>query len=149
MRVFEVMSEAVQTVSPAQAAAEAGELMRRARIHHLVVMDKSRVVGILSDRDLKGRGAGARAKQTVADVMTRNVVTVRSRDTIRSVANVMRGRTIGCVPVVEGRRLAGIVTVTDLLDLLGGGADRPARPSRRTLSYKVPHRKKHRAGGAW
>jgi acetoin utilization protein AcuB len=123
--------------------------MRQKKIHHLVVKDKDEVVGILSDRDVRGRVDDARSRPTVADAMTRNVVTVRANDTIRSVANVMRGRTIGCVPVVEGKRLVGIVTVSDLLEVLGRGVDRPVKPSRRTASHRVPHGKKHRAGGSW
>ena len=41
--------------------------------------------------------------------MTQSVVTVQPDETIRKVANLMRGRTIGCVPVVKGQRLQGIV----------------------------------------
>ena len=81
--------------------------------------------------------------------MTSPVVTVGPDDTVRSAANVMRGRTIGCVPVVKGRKLLGIVTVSDLLDLLGHGGDRPSARQRPALNYRVPHRKQHRAAHAW
>jgi CBS domain-containing protein len=81
--------------------------------------------------------------------MTSQVVTVRVNDTIRSVANVMRGRTIGCVPVMDGKRLVGIVTVSDLLRLLGRGIERPAKPSRPAATHRVPHRKRQRPGGSW
>jgi acetoin utilization protein AcuB len=147
MRVFEIMTAGVQTVLPTMTAAEAWEVMRRKRIHHLVVTRNSDVVGILSDRDAgSGVGAGVRALHTVGDLMTSDVVTVRPNDTIRSVANVMRGRTIGCVPVIEGQRLVGIVTVSDLLRLLGRGIDRPAKPSRPAATHRVPHRKRQQAG---
>ena len=150
MRVFEVMTEGVQTVPPTMPAADAWELMRRRRIHHLVVTRNSDVVGILSDRDTgSGVGADVRALHSVADLMTSQVVTVRSNDTIRSLANAMRGRTIGCAPVVDGRRLVGIMTVSDLLRLLGRGIERPVKPSRRTATHRVPHRKRQRPGGSW
>ena len=150
MRVFEVMTEGVQTAPPTMAASEAWELMRRKRIHHLVVTENADIVGILSDRDTgSGVGATVRSQHTVGDLMTRDVVTVRATDTIRSVANVMQGRTIGCVPVVEGKRLVGIVSVSDLLQLLGRGIERPVKPSRRTATHRVPHRKAHRTGGSW
>ena len=58
MRVSEIMTEGVQTVPPTMPAADAWELMRRKRIHHLVVTRNSDVVGILSDRDT-GSGVGA------------------------------------------------------------------------------------------
>ena len=150
MRVSEIMTEGVQTVPPTMPAADAWELMRRKRIHHLVVTRNSDVVGILSDRDTGSAvGGNVRALHTVGDLMTSQVVTVRSNDTIRSLANAMRGRTIGCAPVIEGKRLVGIVTVSDLLRLLGRGVDRPVKPSRRAATHRVPHRKRQRAGGSW
>jgi acetoin utilization protein AcuB len=150
MRVFEVMSEGVQTVPPAMPAADAWELMRRKRIHHLVVTAGSDIVGVLSERDTGSRiGARARVGHTVSDLMTSPVVTVGRTDTIRVVANLMRGRTIGCVPVVDGGRLVGIVTVSDLLEVLGRGIDRPPQEARRLATHRVPHRKQRRASGAW
>jgi acetoin utilization protein AcuB len=107
-------------------------------------------VGVLSARDAGGRnGAAIRAHSSVADLMTHSVVTVSPDETIRKVANLMRGRTIGCVPVVQGQRLQGIVTVSDLLALLGRGVDRPAQPARRVLHYRTPHRTHKRASGVW
>ena len=124
--------------------------MRRSRIHHLVVMADSQVVGVLSDRDAGGRsGAVMRDRSRVSDLMSTSVVTVDSETTIRRMANLMRGRTIGCLPVVDGKRLVGIVTVTDLLELLGRGIDRPAQPSRHGLHHRVPHRKQKGAFGVW
>ena len=150
MRVSELMTKHVQTISSEAGAGDAWELMKRRGIHHLVVMDDSTVAGLLSDRDAGGRsGASLRARSRVGDVMTTPVVTVGPSMTIRQVANLMRGRTIGCVPVVEGKRLVGIVTVSDLLELLGRGVERPARPERRGLHHRVPHRKRKGAFGAW
>jgi CBS domain-containing protein len=150
MRAFEVMTEDVRTVAPDLPAGEAWNLMRREGIRHLVVVRGSTIVGVLSERDAGGRsGSGVRSGRTVADLMTTRAVTVAPTDTIRSVANVMRGRTIGCVPVVKGKRLVGIVTVSDLLDLVGGGVGRPVTPKRPDLHYRVPHRKQRRMPAAW
>ena len=150
MRVFEVMTEGVQTVPPSMPASEAWELMRQKRIHHLVVTRGTAIVGVLSERDTGGRlGAGARVGHAVAEFMTTPVVTAGRTDTIRVVANLMRGRSIGCVPVVDDDRLVGIITVSDLLEALGRGIDRPAKEMRRLATHRVPHRKQHRAGSAW
>ena len=86
---------------------------------------------------------------TVADLMTPDPVTVDAQATVRQAANLIRGRTIGCLPITEGDRVVGIVTVSDLLEVLGRGVDRPAKPERTTLSHRVPHRKQHRAFGKW
>jgi acetoin utilization protein AcuB len=149
MRVFEVMTEGAQTVSPSMPAPEAFELMRRNRIHHLVVAEGSNVIGVLSDRDIGSRpGSSVRAGRTVADLMTAHAVTVGPADTIRRAANLMRGRTIGCVPVVDGKRLVGILTVSDLLELLGRGIERPAKKLRRTSPRRPPSASSRRPGGA-
>lgn len=151
MRVQEVMTDNVRTVSPAMPAPQAWSLMKIDGIHHLVVMDGRRIVGVLSERDAGGRsGAGARDGRTVEELMTKNVVTIKQDATVRQAANVMRGRTIGCLPVTRGDRLVGIVTTSDLLTVVGGGAERPSRQDRHTLNYKAPHRHGRRgATGIW
>lgn len=151
MRVFEIMTEKVLTVPPSLPAAEAWQVMRAAGIHHLVVTAGKRLVGVLSDRDAGGRaGAPVRAGKSVADLMTRGVVTVQARDTVVRAANLMHGRTIGCLPVVEKNKLVGIVTTSDLLEVIGAGGDRRPRAQRRGLSHRVPHKKQHHgADGTW
>jgi CBS domain-containing protein len=152
MRVQDVMTEGVQTVAPTSSADDAWELMRRNDFHHVVVTSDSRVVGVLSHRDAGGRrGAAVRRARTVEELMTRPVVTVEPTATVRKVANLMRGRSIGCVVVTDRGRVVGIVTVADLLDLLGRGIDRPAPPGRRwTLKHRTPHRRGRRAAtGMW
>src|SRR5215470_701872 len=99
MRVAEVMTTEVETVRPETSATAAWELMRRQGIHHLVVMRGSSVAGVLSDQDAGGpKGDRLRAESRVEDLMTDAVITVEPNETIRKVANLMRGRTIGCVP---------------------------------------------------
>lgn len=104
MRVAEIMTRGVQTVPASLPAAEAWELMRANRFHHLIVIDGSDVRGVLSARDAGGRHGGAvRDRSTVAELMTTPVLTVGPEMTVRKVANLLRGRTIGCVPVVDGK----------------------------------------------
>ena len=148
MRVFEIMTEHVRTVPPTLPATEAWQLMRTAGIHHLVVASGRRIVGILSDRDAGGRaGASVRAGRSVADLMTRGVVTIQTSETVARAANVMHGRTIGCLPVLAGKKLVGVVTTSDLLEVIGGGRDRRPTVERRGLSHRVPHTKQHRRAG--
>ena len=152
MRVREVMSTGVKTVAATVQAQEAWELMRAERIHHLVVTEGRRIAGIVSDRDAGGpRGAAVRAGHAIGELMTDNVVTVVADTPVKKIANLMRGRTIGCVVVIdEKQRAIGIVTTSDLLELLGRGAIRPSPVAKRpALNYRAPHRKRHKAYGVW
>lgn len=133
MRVEEIMSTAVRSVAPELAAEEAHALMRHHALHHLVVMDGDQVVGVISSEDLGGsRGLRTRRDRRVADLMSPKPVTAPPDMTVRRAANLMRGRTIGCLPVVEDDRLLGIVTTSDLIELIGRGiAGRPAGEKKR------------------
>jgi len=138
------MTTPVETVPLATPAEVAWERMRLQRIRHLVIVDSDgRIEGIVSERDLGGsHGAELRRNTAVEQLMTRQVVTATPSTTVREAANLLRGRTIGCLPVVRRRRPIGMVTVTDLLDLIGRGAERPVATSRRwTLKDRGPRRR--------
>jgi acetoin utilization protein AcuB len=145
------MTTNVQTASPATEAEEAWNLMKMKRIHHLVITDGGRIVGVLSDRDVGGRrGAPLRKNRDVGALMTQPVVTVPSTTTVRRAANLMRGHSIGCLVVADLNRVKGIITVADLLELIGRGAEKVVVPAKRwTLRHRAPHRKAHRATGVW
>jgi signal-transduction protein with cAMP-binding, CBS, and nucleotidyltransferase domain len=151
MRLQDVMTEQLRTISPTASADDAWNVMRLHGIHHLVVTKGGRAIGILSDRDTGSRrGAAVRATKTVGELMTAPAVTAAPTMTIRQAANVMRGRSIGCLVVLESGRPVGIVTVSDLLEVLGRGLDRGAATNaRRTLNHRVPHKKVHAAVRAW
>lgn len=151
MRVRDVMSTDVKSVGAQLPADEAWRWMRAERIHHLVVVDGKAIAGVISDRDAGGpKGTAVRAGHEVGELMTKQVVTVTPDTTVKRVANLMRGRSIGCAVVTEKGRVAGIVTTSDLLELLGRGSVRPTpRAQRPALNYRAPHRKRHKAYGIW
>lgn len=137
MRVEEVMTRGVETVAATEPAERALARMRTGGIHHLVVMRARELVGVVSKRDVgsvKGRAVG--------DVMARHVVAATSDMTIRKAASLLRGRNIGCLPVVDDGKLVGIVTSTDLLERIGHAARRPAATGKRwILKGRGPRRK--------
>jgi acetoin utilization protein AcuB len=150
MRIAEIMTPYVRTVSPATSAGDAWEQMKREGVHHLIVMDGSALAGVISDRDEGGaRGAAVRAQANVGDLMTRTVIGVSPDTTVQRAANMMRGRTIGCLPVVSRGRLVGMVTISDLLEFVGSGHARRAQAERRGLHHRVPHRKRKSGSPAW
>jgi CBS domain-containing protein len=152
MRLDDVMSRGVLKVAPWATAELAWQMMQLKNIHHLVVVDDGAVAGVISDRDLGGRrGRAVRAGKTVSELMTTRVVTAPPTTTLKRAAAVMRGHAVGCLVVTDTRgKVAGIVTVADLLETIGRGTLKPARVvRRRPLSHRAPHRKRHSAMGVW
>lgn len=142
------MSTRVITIGPDETADAAWVQMRRQRIRHLVVTDGSRMVGVLSERDLGGRNGGAsRRGRSVRELMTAAPASATPATTLRQAANLMRGRLIGSLPVMEGGRVVGIVTATDVLDELGRGSTRPAVRAQRQ-SMRTPPASARRASAA-
>lgn len=132
LRVGDVMSTAVETVKAGDSAEKAYNRMYEQEVHHLVVVGNGGVVGVVSERDMGGRGgASLRRDRAVADLMTSPVVTAKPDSTLREAAKLLRGRTIGCLPVLDGHKLVGIITLSDILDAIIRGVERPTPTGRR------------------
>ena len=124
--VKDSMAREIVTLSPDETAATALALCRERRIRHLPVLEEGRIVGIVSDRDLRSSTpalgdpdrAAALQEVLVEDVMAREVVSVLPDDPIEQAANTMREGKIGCLPVLEGDDLVGIITASDVMDAL-------------------------------
>jgi acetoin utilization protein AcuB len=132
MKIEARMKHPVVTVKPRDSAHHARELMERHRINQLPVVVDGRLVGIVTDRDLRdafpsvfetaARGrkrvpAGAEpAEIPVEDVMTPAVLTLSPVATLVEAARLMRRERIGALPVVERGRVVGILTRSDVLD---------------------------------
>lgn len=145
MRLQEIMSTDVVTIGPDETASTAWSLMNRKRIRHLLVTEDGRLVGVISDRDLGGAGGGAlRRGKTVRDLMTTRTASAKPTTTLRQAANLMRGRLIGSLPVLENGRIVGIVTATDVLEELGRGSSRPDTRAQRQ-SMRLPPASARRA----
>lgn len=151
MRVRDIMTTGVLTVPPRRSCEDAWTVMRQKQIHHVIVTSGGQVVGVLSERDCGGRnGAAIRRERTAGDLMTAPAIVVSPDVTVQRAANMMRGRSIGSLVVVSGGRVVGIVTVSDLLEMVGrGSGTRRASDARPALHHRVPHRKQTRANGVW
>ncbi len=108
----------VITIRPEQSVGEAVRVLAGHNIGALVVVDQALTpVGILSERDIVR--AAARSEQAfgqrVSEIMTRDVITGLPHDDLLSVANTMTDRRIRHLPVVDGGRLVGIVSIGDLV----------------------------------
>lgn len=121
--VEDFMRTAVITLHVGDTLAMAREQMAIAEIRHLPVVDEhNRVVGIVSDRDLRAAG---RAKKRIGDVMRHPVRTVRPSTPAYEAASLLLEHKIGSLPVIAAdEQLVGIVTESDFLavarEALGG-----------------------------
>ena len=131
MKVRDLMSAEVATVLRNDQLLIADDLMRLGRIRHTPVLDEAtgEVVGVLSQRDLfrgalaRSLGYGEHAQQKVLgmlrvkDVMTNDPLTIGPDAAIADAARLMLDRKLGCLPVVEGGKLVGILTESDFVRL--------------------------------
>lgn len=134
------MSSPVETVKPLDSVAHARQLVEERRINQLPVVVNGRIVGIVTDRDLRDAFPSVleiafteqRRRPIFASpegiavelVMTRKVLTLSPRDTVERAAQLMRRERIGAVPIVEGEKLVGILARSDVLDAYVAAADR-------------------------
>lgn len=107
------------TVSPAISVLEAARELREKRIGAVIVCEgEGEIVGVLSERDivrsLAEQGEAA-LKGTVGDLMTRDVKTCGPDDSIDHIMELMTGRRFRHVPVIDGGKLIGIVSIGDVV----------------------------------
>jgi acetoin utilization protein AcuB len=139
MLVADAMTPRPATVPPEATVAAALAVMRRGRFRHLPVVARGGLVGVVAHSDLEAwpdappEAAESLAGRPVAELMSRDPVTVWADEPVEVAARLLREHAIGCLPVLAEDRLAGIITESDLfsvlLALLGG--DEPS--SRITL----------------
>jgi IMP dehydrogenase len=113
--VAQVMRPDVVTVGPDATVGEAVEAMRRYRVGAVPVVKDEVVIGMVTTRDLLGQPV----YRQIADVMSSDVATISSDETIMAAYSLMDSRGIGRLPVVDGGRLVGMITRQDTLHELG------------------------------
>lgn len=116
MRVGEFMTHQVVTAQPEDPVRAVGELMRDHNVGSVVVTDGERPVGVVTDRDLALLvvADGVDASEPVGDHMSRPLVTGEVEMDLEEAAALMVEHRIRRLPLRDGERLAGIVTIDDL-----------------------------------
>ncbi len=134
MQIQQWMKHPVHCVKPLDTIAHGREIMEMHRINQLPVIAAGRLVGIITDRDVRAAypsvfdapALTARKPRpvptsrpesvTVEMVMTPNVLTLGPHASVPDAARLMRRERVGAVPIVENNRLVGILTRSDVLD---------------------------------
>ena len=127
MKVKEIMVKEVATLDVNDELSLANDIMRLGRIRHLPVVDGTRLVGIVSERDLfrssLAQALGYASKDTrdlmktlhIKDIMVTGVITIPPDTEMCEATKMMIEEKIGCLPVVEDNLLVGLITETDVL----------------------------------
>ena len=150
MRVDELMSRDVVTIGESETCHEAVERMCRRKVRHLPVLDRAgSLVGIVTDRDIRHhlfasdvyRQVGQMPVSTllqeapVRGVMSSPVECVSATSDLLEAAELMRRKKVGCLPVVDGVRVVGMLTEIDILRHIAGAEVRESPALDIVISY--------------
>jgi CBS domain-containing protein len=117
--ILKQKGSAVITVQPSQTLKDVADILAKNRIGAVIVLDKKGAIeGIVSERDVvravAAEGAAA-LKRSTHDVMTRNVLTCNSGDTEAELMGLMTNNRIRHLPVVDGGKLSGMISIGDVV----------------------------------
>ena len=158
LRVADWMTETVLAVETFDSIGVARQIMAKHRINQLPVLDNEALVGIVTDRDLRdayptsmmidrGEEIDRFADSvTVEEVMTHNIFTVGPETPLQQAVSLLRRHRIGSLPVVQDKKLVGIITRSDILDfvLSGSGLGRPVQAAPRAQKNNSAQKRKGR-----
>ena len=116
MRVAEIMNKDPITISPKTPVGQALKLMQQHQIRHLPVIENDVMVGWISARTLREVLLASMLEViTVGDVMVQAPISVTAETSVEEAARLVHEHRIGGLPVLEGDKLVGVLTVNDLL----------------------------------
>jgi CBS domain-containing protein len=117
-QILKAKGDLVFTATPSETVSAICALLHSRRVGAMIIMDGDRVAGIVSERDvvrvMAEQGASA-LQQPVSSCMTRDVVFAEPNETVNSLLSRMTDRRLRHLPVCEGERLIGIVSIGDLV----------------------------------
>jgi acetoin utilization protein AcuB len=126
MLVGRRMTRNPKTVGPDDPLTRAADVMREFRINHLPVVEGGKLVGILSDTDLRnvslasdrpsGPGEPQVQERKVREVMKTEVWSLTPEDSVEDALLIIQRKKFGALPVLEGDRLVGIITKLDMIN---------------------------------
>ncbi|MBZ5202818.1 CBS domain-containing protein [Planomicrobium chinense] len=123
MLIEEIMKTDVYTLHPDQTVQDVVDLFEEKRIRHAPVVENGKVVGVVTERDLKDALPSRFSvspkinayEKLVSEIMAKNPITAHPMDFVEETALIFYEQKIGCLPVVSQEKLVGFLTETDLL----------------------------------
>ena len=119
LELFKKRSPTMYQVTPSVTVFEALQVLAQYEVGAILVMDQGKLVGVVSERDYSRKVAlqGRNSKETlVADIMTREVISVTPQTRTRDCMTLMSQRKIRHLPVVDGQKVLGMISIRDIMD---------------------------------
>ena len=116
MLVGQIMSQKIVTISPDKRVGQALKLMQKYHIRHVPVIERDRMVGWITSRDLREVLLASMLEEIkVGDVMVQAPISVTPDTEVEEAARLIHEHKIGGMPVMEGDKLVGVITMLDLI----------------------------------
>jgi CBS domain-containing protein len=127
--VYKIMTKDLRTINITNNLRDAKRLFEENEIHHLPVTNGEQIIGMISKSDLSkftfmNNYVGGKTDTSMFDifkleqVMSKNLTTIQAEETVKEAAEVLSENEFHALPVLEGDKLAGIITSRDLLKFL-------------------------------
>jgi len=116
MKVKSWMVTEVITASPEDTVEDAIQIMRRFSIRHLPVIENGKLVGLVTESNLRAYLSSEKLQLPLREIMILNPITVDPETSIDEAAKIIYKYKIGGLPVVTQKKLIGIITITDILE---------------------------------
>lgn len=117
MKVREIMSNRVLSLRHNDTVLKAAEMLSNHNVGSLPIVTNGELVGIITDRDIVLRCVAGRCDATqmrIGEIMSTRLVTVTPEDSVRSAMDVMAANQVRRLPVTEGKRVVGMLSLADV-----------------------------------
>jgi len=127
--IANVMTKSVISVDASITINEAAKMMEDAKVGAVIVMENNLPVGIVTDRDFSVKVVSHAYQITapVKQIMSSPLISINSDETVRMAADLMHDRRIRKIPVIDDGKVVGIITATDIVNLLAVSVEEDMR----------------------
>ena len=129
MTISDVMTKSVISVDASMTINETAKLMEDAKVGAVIVIENNKPVGIVTDRDFAVKVA-AHAYQIstpIKQIMSSPIFSINSDETVRAASDLMHDRGVRKIPVIDNGNIVGIITATDIVNLLAVSVEEDMR----------------------
>lgn len=129
MTIADVMTKSVISVDVSMTVNEAAKMMEDAKVGAIIVMENNLPVGIVTDRDfsVKVVAHAYQITEPIKQIMSSPLFSINSNETIRMAADLMHDKSIRKLVVIDDGKVVGIITATDIVNLLSVSVEEDMR----------------------